>query len=69
MFVLENQITMSYKKTSIKEIDVDTHKVKVHGRNEPLSYYPDYTQVLGYNIYGPYETHDTHDQTTTLTKK
>ena len=64
--MLENQITMSYKKTSIKEIDVDTHKVEVHGRNEPLSYYPDYTQVLGYNIYGPYET---HDQTTTSTKK
>ena len=62
---MENQITMSYKKTSIKKINLDTYKVEVHDRNEPLSYYPDYTQVRGYNIqlYGPYET-----QTTTLTK-
>ena len=62
---MENQITMSYKKTRIKKIYLDTHKVEVHDRNEPLSYYPDYTQVRGYNIqlYGPYET-----QTTTLTK-
>ena len=55
---MENQITMSYKKTSIKKINLDTYKVEVHDRNEPLSYYPDYTQVRGYNIqlYGPYET-------------
>lgn len=65
VFVMENQITMSYKKTSIKKINLDTYKVEVHDRDEPISYYPDYTQVRGYNIqlYGPYET-----QTTTLTK-
>lgn len=58
---MENQITMSYKKTSIKKINLDTHKVEVHDRKELFSYYPDYTQVRGYNIYGPFET-----QTTTL---
>ena len=57
---MENQITMSYKKTRIKKINLDTHKVEVHDRNEPLSYYPDYTQVGGYNIqlYGPVRNSD-----------